>query len=410
MQSESDVVLVGNGLATLIAARQLHDSGKQVTIINPDWDFFQEDSELSLDPFWLETLGEESVGRLRSNLFESTLEILRPSFPGSLEYWQGEGSDQREYYDLTAPHVRARDRVWIVSEHHLAQGRSAAFWEKVEGLYLGASDARMDPKTYDGLLAAKRIPGFSGEHADDYKAVAIPRLADVDVDRYRNGILEFLYERIGDSVIRSAEQIELTKEGLKLFSPSLGVSGLRTFSVRSAVVIFWTPRLTHLVRRSIDSLERLDSRMRPEGIRVLEEWTLGSREPLDPSTVGSFEGAVVWAGVSGRPDEKIPSYELSVLRSGPLLELKEQPSASGMTWASKESFEQLNRLTQEFLGWEHFSVRSMKPRSVFEWGQDSTESVQISHPSQINTFIVPQCDGPIAGVVQTAQKLVERIL
>ena len=47
---DSDVALIGTGIAPLIAAAHLISQGKRVLVLNPDFDFFLEDSELPLDP------------------------------------------------------------------------------------------------------------------------------------------------------------------------------------------------------------------------------------------------------------------------------------------------------------------------------------------------------------------------
>ncbi len=54
MTFDSDVALFGTGVAPLVAANHLLVQGKSVLLLNPDWDFFLEDSELPLDPMLLE--------------------------------------------------------------------------------------------------------------------------------------------------------------------------------------------------------------------------------------------------------------------------------------------------------------------------------------------------------------------
>src|ERR1700722_6982059 len=108
MPFDSDVVLVGTGVAPLIAARELSSQGKSVLVINPDWDFFLEDSETSLDP-WICT--GPTARRLRLSLPEETLSRLRPSFPGAVELWPL----QEGFHDPWAPHVRQRSLLWIAN-------------------------------------------------------------------------------------------------------------------------------------------------------------------------------------------------------------------------------------------------------------------------------------------------------
>ena len=90
MTSEVDVVLVGTGLAPLVAAQQLRSQGKEVLLLNPDYDFFREDSELCLDPFWPIRKEHEILitDRILRSSPERAYEILKPFFPGSLELWK----------------------------------------------------------------------------------------------------------------------------------------------------------------------------------------------------------------------------------------------------------------------------------------------------------------------------------
>ena len=50
MQIECEVALLGTGLAPLLAAQALSRQGHSVLLLNPDHDFFRENSELPLEP------------------------------------------------------------------------------------------------------------------------------------------------------------------------------------------------------------------------------------------------------------------------------------------------------------------------------------------------------------------------
>ena len=82
MTFDSDVALLGTGIASLVAANHLLVQGKSVLLLNPDWDFFLEDSELPLDPMLLKMPSPERIARSSP---EFALEQLRPDFPGAIE-------------------------------------------------------------------------------------------------------------------------------------------------------------------------------------------------------------------------------------------------------------------------------------------------------------------------------------
>src|ERR1700756_1337407 len=110
---DSDVALIGTGLAPLVAASHLISQGKSVLVLNPDFDFFLEDSELPLDPMF--PLRPESLkpDRLVAQDAEHVLAELRPFFPGAVEAWSAGQTGSSGYHDQQAPHVRQRSRLWI---------------------------------------------------------------------------------------------------------------------------------------------------------------------------------------------------------------------------------------------------------------------------------------------------------
>src|SRR3954454_2505190 len=117
MPLDSDVALLGTGVAPLIAAQHLLTQGKTVLLLNPDWDFFLEDSELPLDPMFH---GKVTIDRLRRSGPEHALAELRPEFPGAVEFWAGKS--EVGFHDPEAPHVRQRARLWTV------KGDKSRFW------------------------------------------------------------------------------------------------------------------------------------------------------------------------------------------------------------------------------------------------------------------------------------------
>lgn len=406
-QRDCEVALIGTGIAPLVAANHLINQGKSVLILNPDLDFFLEDSELPLDPMM--PLGAQSfqAASLRLQDSETVLQELRPHFPGAVESWVPGGArvPSGSFHDPFAPHVRQRSRLWIQPEagrfvrNRDEQGLGQSHvWDLLEEAYVNASDLGLNPKILDGLQAEKRFPGFSGTNAvPGHRGILISKFCDVDVSRYRNGILEFLRERLGaERFILAATQIEFMPGGLRFYSRGKPL----TARVSEQVLVFWTPKLSSWIVNQAKKTETVPRS--PLGIRLWEEWSFVSRERLDPETIGVFGSSVVWAETEGAPGEE-PLHRLSVLRCGQRVGLGNS-SAAG--WISSESFESLSELLGDFLNWNRFTIRSMKHRAIFEWDSSDPET---SRPWTLKSEdprvkIVPNCDGPLVKVVRTARE------
>src|SRR5690349_18293365 len=98
MQLDSEVALLGTGVAPLVAANHLMVQGKSVLLLNPSWDFFLENSELPFDPL---LKGRPSLERILKSSPEKALDELRPDFPGPIEFWSAH-SDKTGYHDPSA--------------------------------------------------------------------------------------------------------------------------------------------------------------------------------------------------------------------------------------------------------------------------------------------------------------------
>ncbi|NDF14537.1 hypothetical protein EB061_04355 [bacterium] len=85
MKRKVDYLLIGTGVAPLLAAQRLTQRGDSVAILNPDTDFFLEDSELPLDLLSFETTNTDLSRRFSNNLPEQVYRDLIPEFPGALE-------------------------------------------------------------------------------------------------------------------------------------------------------------------------------------------------------------------------------------------------------------------------------------------------------------------------------------
>ncbi|HLE00715.1 MAG TPA: FAD-dependent oxidoreductase [Bdellovibrionota bacterium] len=422
MRLDSDVVLLGTGLASLVAAKHLEAEGLSVLLLNPDPDFFLEDSELPLDPLGIGLSDGLLPERVRLNSPERALKELRPSFPGAVEFWSGKNSETG-FHDSNAPHIRERGRLWIVPNDSSADKT----WGELEDLYVRISDFGLNPQIMQGVRAAARFPGFSGR-LGEYRGLWVPKFCDVDVIRYRNGILEFVRERLGEHrVLCGASQIEIVPEGIRFLAgtaqnPELGRSraqgsvahNAHTAKIGSGLLLFWTPRLSQWVLAQAKRAEVKP--FLPKGLRVWEQWSLVSRDPLEPGVIGTFRAGsgelTAWAEIEGIPTESalLPNAPLAVLRAGPLLGADEMLSPRhGSSWASADSFQALSALCRDFFKWDSWTVRSMRARALFEW-PDTTPSHWCLSASEPRVEIIPGADGPIIDVVQRARMACERVL
>lgn len=416
MPLDSDVALLGTGLAPLVAAGRLLSEGKSVLLLNPDWDFFREDSELPLDPLWPLESRVLDPERLARSAPQRALDALRPQFPGAIELWPDAKRDG--FHDPFAPHVRSRSRLWI------APSWVAQEWRAIEDFYVETSDAGLNPQILEGISALKRFPGISvhsslspaaRSHVESLRGLLIPKVSDVDVSRYRNGLLEFVRERLGtERLVREASQIQVTPEGVRFHAE--GVPQLA--KLKEGLLVFWTPRLTPWVWARAKEVGTPPSL--PLGVRLWEEWSLMSRERVDPSIVGSFENMAAWAEIEGVPTiaggaGAEGGGRLAVLRAGPLVPFDADSGAnmSGFRdrtpWASADSFAALARLCHVLLRWEKFSVRSMRPRAIFEWDEVRSGAPygrgtwDVSNGENFSIQIVNACDGPVLDVVRSAR-------
>ncbi len=88
------------------------------------------------------------------------------------------------------------------------------------------------------------------------------------------------------------------------------------------------------------------------------------------------------------------------------MELKSQamPSAkvAEESWASADSFKKLSRLCHEFLKWDKFTVRSMKPRSILEWENEPASFILTR--GNYETRVFSRCDGALSQVVKSSKQ------
>ena len=341
MQASPEYVLVGTGLAPLIVAKRLHAEGRSVWILNPHSDFFLEDSEWSVDP-------------TRSDEPETVHALLQSEYPGAMEIWPKPQS--AGFHDVQAPHVRTRSRLlmWETGK------KSPDISQLGDGAY----------RQCDGLTALRKFPGSSQKsRADLVVGLVGPHSYDVDVGRYRNGVLEFVRERLGP------ERIHVSVSGLEMEFGLLrfrsGANGVQAQGVKR-MVMFWTPRVQQI--RGI---------MPPSSqspYLFWERWTLQSRDAVPQDCIATFNGLTVWAEAEGAPSPD-GSHWISVLRT-------ETSDKILPRWASESSFQELSRLFHDLLGWDRFSVHSMRS----------------------GVCLNSSCEGPLYRVVESAKKMSEELL
>jgi hypothetical protein len=391
MRLDSDIVLIGTGIAPLVAAQQFIQQGKTVLILNPEFDFFGENSELPFDPHWPWNPRELHPVKIDQSQFEVVFSELQPEYPGPLESWP---LQRTGFKDHQAPYVRARSRLWMKSLDEKS-------WSQVEEMYVKASDAGFKPQLLEGLLALNRFPGLSVKKATDSersKGILFPKMADVDVKRFRNGVREFMKERLGDErMVTHAGPIELMDDAVRFRQE--GIS--KTVRVNESVFIFWTPRLTHWI---ISLCKRFEVKpILPTGVRVWEDWSLVSKDPVDPSIIGAMDDLLAWADFEGEPEES-NTYRLGVLCAGPKVPMESngldtRPAESN--WASSGSFQRISRFCHEFLKWNKFTVRSMQARAILEWEEEPRSFILTRGTYEARVF--NHADGALSQVVKMAK-------
>ena len=391
MDLDSDVVLLGTGVAPLAAANFLITQGKSVLVLNPDWDFFLENSELPMDPLLPFRRKNFPIKRIEKSWPEHVLAELRPDFPGAVEYWSGsaiaQGEEEQGYQDVEAPYVRNRGRLWVAAGSETTQ-------EDLESLYVQCSDHGFNPQVLEGVQVTKKFPGCNSGEKDLF-GLFLPKVCDVDLSRYRNGLLEYIRERLGaQRVVSGATQIEFIPEGIRFYANGQP----KTARIKEKMLVFWTPKTTSWI---LSQAKKLETRpVQPQGVRLWEEWSLASRHSLDPSVVGIYRDMAVWTEVEGSP-ERDPSelHRLVVLRAGALASV-----ADGFEWASGASFEDLTDLCLKFLKWEHFKISSFRPRAILEWVDEDLWTLSQAGPL---VQVVCESDGPLFKVVKKARNACE---
>src|SRR5690606_32412445 len=125
-------------------------------------------------------------------------------------------------------------------------------WTIIEQMYVETSDAGLHPQAIDGLMVARRFPGFSGAGQESMYCVLVPKVCDVDVRRYRTGLLEYVREKLGADGVRTAvTQLELSENGVRFHAGG----SAHAFEAK-ALLVFWTPRLSQWIESNVVPLLR----------------------------------------------------------------------------------------------------------------------------------------------------------
>lgn len=388
MEVSSDVVLIGTGVAPLVTARNLIEQGRTVTILNPDHDFFLENSEFSIDPLLLKNEEDLKSIDLSLSLEEQAFKILSPEFPGAIERWHFQSRDKKPSIDR--PVLKRRQRLWLKSTDR----------PLLESLYLTLDKFDVHTQLLEDTLAVTKFPGFSDSQRKDetynhYLGVLAQYACDIDASRFRRGLLEFLREQQTKvQILCGVDQLAFEKDGLRFVQKGESIR----IPKKIPTVFYWTPRLSRWVvtLHEYASIPRLYS---PLATQTWSEWTIVSRDPMPLDTVGSFNEFLVYSE---------HEYLLRVLARGKKIQwnwgvLDDSESTHG----SAESIAAITDLFLKFLKWDRIGVRQYQPRYSFEWNLSSFNYLATD---QGRFCIVGGVEGFLVRVVEHAKKMSDKIL
>jgi hypothetical protein len=393
MKLKVDYLLVGTGAAPLLAAQRLTQRGDTVAIVNPDPDFFLENSELPLDLLSFESSDADLSRRFTNNLPENVYKDLIPEFPGAVEMSKEESAhESKEYQVESAPWIRFRHRLWVSPARSKNQ-------DKVESFYLRALDLGWKPKWLEGVSLAKRFPGFSAKHLEgreieQWSGFLGPRFGDVDVSRYRTGLLEFVREKLGrEKILTATRVVDTSRKGAMVQGPH-GPPAL--IEVDRAVIHFWTPKMERPLRQNIEkhsprALSIFDGYVVKQ---LWEEWDLLSRDPVNPYVVAHLAGMRVWSYGEGPPP------------LGGYSRIKVMRRERSTSLLGDSSFQEIFTLVFGFMGWDRFTVRSMAPRIFYRW--NSTTPLEYETDG-LRNLIIPGCDGPLHWIARQVRKAIDDV-
>ncbi len=444
MKLERDLALIGNGVAPLIAASYLQAQGKSVVLLNPDWDFFLENSELPLDPHLLQFPCPSR--KLLQQSPEQMLKKLRPYVPGVLEYWDtpepgrrlptrlkaasspptaafsaggsGTTSAGGGFYDPSAPHVRRRSKIWLT--HGQQQGGRGWDQAELEDFYLKALEAHLKPTLLTARAARQNFPGFFQRFFQDQAgegeegcALVLSKFCDIDLVRFRYRLLEFQREKLtAAGLFCAAQEIQPCREGLQ-FSHN---GATQIAHLKEGSMIFWTPhlspllcKLTHTLKPSTPCAKKAaPPAPQPLGVRVWEQWLFRVPAPLDPSLVITYPSLALWSHLEGKPELSGSAQTLAVLRAGQLLQ-------DGQRFCvPPEAMEDLSALFRLSRGQkavsESLALASLTTHGIFEWPPESEYQAWWLRAQSPRLQVVPGSDGSLGEIVSVVERACQQML
>ena len=394
MKKTVDYLLIGTGVAPLLAAQRLSNRGDRVMVLNPDSDFFLENSELPLDLLSFESTTTDLARRFANNLPEQMYRDLIPEFPGAIEMWKEEDEElqTKPYQVESAPWVRTRDRLWLAQE----KGYTV---ERVENLYLRMLELGLKPRWFEGASLIKQLPGFTSKNLDSRNLKNCigfigPRFGDVDVNRYRTGLLEYVREKLGrDHILTSAHLLDIDQKGVRY---QLASGPPSTIEVTRSILYFWTPKMERMLRAHLEKYDPRQLGAFESSVKrqLWEEWELLSRDPVNPYVVAHLDGIRVWSHGEGVPPPGGWNL-IKVIR-------RDQTE----TLLGEQSFNDVSSLIFQYLGWDRFTIRNMTPRRVYRWNQFSP----IEYDSDgVKSMIIRSCDGPLHWIAGQVRQTIDRV-
>lgn len=361
MSLDTELVLIGTGLAPLLAAFRLRSRYAKIWILNPHFDFFLEDSELPFNPDW--PLGQ---GR-DDDSFEEMFQLLQSYYPGSLAATARPSPDG-------APQIRARRKVVI-------QGKNLDLWTNYEHAFVKRY-SELKPQSSEGLLALKHFPGVNLSKIaapDRFAGLQFTRFGEIDIESYRAGILEFMRDQANVEILTNVHPIEFRSDGI-LFRLD---ERTRSIGAPAQVAVFWTSGIQFWLDQLFRKFDLGTAPIRKS--HSYEEWQLISKNEIDAENLGLIDDAWVWA-----VPERGGAHAVHILRKT----AEKEPFGEA-------SFRAVRKLVDGFLHWDSMTIRQLRHRETFEPASSMLPSILQSQPYKIE--LIPNSDGPVSRVARSIE-------
>lgn len=353
---EVDYVLVGTGLSTLLSLKLILDQGGTAILLNPEREFFSENSELDFSPvFELEQrsfLSAENFRRLQS---EVVFEELSPHFPGPFN-----------------PLIKNRRLVWMGK-------RGDPEWEQLElssvqGFVEGAKVKERDLTELENVF-----PGLDGR----FRGYELGKYSEVDSASYREGLLQFLSQKYsGSLLLAGVGSIRFSGKSIRFFAEGK----LQQVRIKKSMIVCWTPRLSPWIAREFQKNSGRSA--------LWEDWLIHTRAPVDPTMVVFLEG--FWIRPQG---DRIC---VSTMRRVPAQDTQRE-------LFNEESFSRLRKLCHYYFNWTSIRLREYRHRSLLKGADLWASGVMHSSKDEIPVQIFCEADGYIGDVVERTKWLIHSL-